>query len=76
MDKTIEDLQIALAHQDRQMNDLNDMITRQWVEIDRLRRDLNMAMGRVKALESHAPDSEREGLSTVEQAALDIPPHY
>ncbi|AEP08734.1 SlyX family protein [Micavibrio aeruginosavorus] len=76
MDSKIEELQIAMAHQDRQIADLNDMITRQWGEIDRLRRDLNMALGRVKALEAATPDGEREGLSSIEQAALDIPPHY
>lgn len=76
MQKQVEDIEMLLAHHDQQIADLNDVITRQWADMDRMRRELDRVLGRVKMLEANAPDSDRDGLSSIEQAAMDIPPHY
>ena len=36
----IENLEITLAHQDQQIQDMSEMITAQWKEIDRLKRHI------------------------------------
>ena len=37
----VTELEIALAHQDQTISDLSEMVTRQWVEIEKLRDDLS-----------------------------------
>lgn len=77
MDSKIEQIEIALAHQDRQIQDLSDMITRQWAEIDRLRLELDRALAKLQAQEGGAAAGDgTEHLSVAEMAALEKPPHY
>ena len=39
-DERITELEMALAHQDQTINDLSEMINRQWKEIEHLKREL------------------------------------
>ena len=75
-DSTLEDIEIALAHQERQIGDLNDMVTRQWDEIERLKKLLLKTEGRLSEIEAGFDDSGKEPLTVAEQAALEKPPHY
>ena len=61
-------LEIRLAHQDRQIHDLSDMVTRQWHEIDRLKKALQKTEGRLSVLEEDA--GEGQGM------VYEKPPHY
>lgn len=77
MDSKIEHIEITLAHQDRQIQDLSEMIAKQWAAIDRLTADLNRALAKLQAQESGAGASEgTDHLSVSEMAALEKPPHY
>ena len=77
MDRKIEQIEITLAHQDRQIQDLSEMIAKQWVEIDRLRLELDRALAKLQAQESGATAGEgTDHLSVAEMAALEKPPHY
>ena len=70
-------IEMALAHQEQQIQDLNDMMNRQWSEIDRLKALLAKAQDKINAMEAGGDTGQQgEGLSISEQAALEKPPHY
>ena len=76
-DKKFEKIEMVLAHQDRQIQDMSEMINVQWKQIEMLKRRLDMAQSKLSALESSAGDSARDAeLSVAEIAARDKPPHY
>lgn len=68
-------IEIALAHHEQQIQDLSDMLNLQRKEIDQLKKRLEITQGKLAEVELSVSD-KRDGLSTVEQAALDKPPHY
>ncbi|MCB9991158.1 MAG: SlyX family protein [Rhodospirillales bacterium] len=70
----IEQLEIALAHQDRQIQDMSDMLGAQWKEIERLKRHLTKTEEKLQDYIDSA--GEDAGLSPTEIAARDKPPHY
>ncbi|MCA0434236.1 MAG: SlyX family protein [Proteobacteria bacterium] len=64
LETRIDDLEIRLAHQDRAIADLNDVITGQWKKIEALERQLRRLNEEMQALESSdAPPIQK-------------PPHY
>lgn len=69
-------LEETVAHQEKQIRDLSDMVTAQWDQIDLLKARLTKMQGKVQELEDNLPDAESKGLSISEQAARDKPPHY
>lgn len=74
MDDRLDKIETALAHHEQQIQDLNDVVNRQWEEIDRLRLLLHKAEAKLSAIE--AGDDRMAGLSTAEIAAMEKPPHY
>jgi SlyX protein len=65
VEQRLEDLEIRLAHLDRSMADLNDVITAQWKKIDMLERQLQRFGEELADMEAgEAP------------AANQKPPHY
>ncbi len=74
-EERLDKIEATIAHQERQILDLSDMITQQWKEIDILKLRLKKAQDRLSEM-APSQDSEREGLSVTEIAALDKPPHY
>lgn len=75
LDKKLENIEEALAHQEIQIRDLSDMVTSQWDQIDILKARLAKMQGKVEELEENVPDSDK-GMSVADQAARDKPPHY
>lgn len=76
-DDKITRIEMVLAHQAKQIEDLSDMTAAQWKEIERLKRQLDMTKQQIKDLESGHKDAKSEvGLSGIEIAALNKPPHY
>ena len=64
LETRIDDLEIRLAHQDKAIADLNDVITGQWKKIEALERQLRRLNEEMQALESSdAPPIQK-------------PPHY
>jgi uncharacterized coiled-coil protein SlyX len=61
----IDALEIRLSYQDVTIETLNQTITAQWTEIDRLTRQIAELKERVREAESHAPGPANER-----------PPHY
>lgn len=73
MDNQLNHIEELLAHQEQQIADLSHVVTRQWAEIDGLKKQIGRMQDKIMSLED-APASE--GLSVTEQAARDKPPHY
>ncbi|HOO51247.1 MAG TPA: SlyX family protein [Alphaproteobacteria bacterium] len=73
----ISQLEMLVAHQDKQIADLSDMATEQWKEIDLLKTQVRFLVGRLKDMESSAGDDKLGDAKTVtEMAAAEKPPHY
>lgn len=70
-------IEIALAHHSKQIEDLSEVTFAQGKEIQRLNRQLDIAKQQIADMESGAKDAKSEiGLSGIEIAALNKPPHY
>ncbi|XSC45201.1 SlyX family protein [Bradyrhizobium sp. RDT10] len=61
----IDALEMRLTYQDVTIETLNQTITAQWIEIDRLTRQVAELKERLREAESHVPGSAHEP-----------PPHY
>ena len=75
MDNRTDKIEETLAHQEQQISDLNDIVTKQWKENARLTKALSRLGDKVEELEANKSD-DGEGLSVTEEAALNKPPHY
>ncbi len=76
-DDKFKSIEIALAHQAKQIEDLSDMTFEQGKKIARLERQLEMTKQQLSDIESGGKDAKSEiGLSGIEIAALNKPPHY
>lgn len=69
-------LEETIAHQDKQIQDLNDVVTKQWNEIDTLKKQLIRLGAKMDEVEAIAKENSGEGLTVSEEAALNKPPHY
>lgn len=70
-DAKITNIEEILAHQEREINTLNQMVTRQWDEIDLLKKHIRKLQGAVSSVTETV-----ESLSPAEQSKRDKPPHY
>lgn len=68
------EMQMMLAHHERQIDDLSEMLRQQWHEIDNLKRQLERANAKIGELETIDPNAKP--LSVSEMAAMEKPPHY
>ena len=65
----LNELEIKVAHQEQQINDLSEMVTEQWSTIERLGGQLTKANARIESLENN-PQIEKHNLLD------EKPPHY
>ncbi|OFW87145.1 MAG: hypothetical protein A3J37_00045 [Alphaproteobacteria bacterium RIFCSPHIGHO2_12_FULL_45_9] len=73
----LTEIEMALSNQAKQIEDLSDIVYQQGKEIARLNRQLEMTKQQLVDIESGAKDAKSEiGLSGIEIAALNKPPHY
>jgi SlyX protein len=64
LEKRIDELEMRVAHQDKTISELNDVITAQWKKTDALERQLRRLGEELQALDSNdAPANQK-------------PPHY
>ena len=67
----------TLAHHEQQISDLSEIVTRQWEEIEFLKKQLSRIKDKVDGLQDEINSSGTDkGLSVTEIAARDKPPHY
>ena len=69
----LDNLETTLAHQEQQMQDMSEMITAQWKEIDRLKSRISRLEGKV---EDAQDGNDEKSLSATDVAAMNKPPHY
>lgn len=67
LEQRVQTLEELLAHRDKEVHDLSDMVTQQWSRLDALERELNRAKDRVLALEDDVGEAP---------AANQKPPHW
>ena len=73
----INDLQMRVAHQDQQIQELNDVVIIQGKEIDALKKHIQMTKSKLTEIENNMSDLGQEaGLSAIDEAAANKPPHY
>lgn len=73
----IDKIETLLAHQERQIQDLSDMLNLQRKEIDVLKTRLDRTQKKIVDMETmNDGGGQSEILSVTEQAARDKPPHY
>ncbi len=76
-DETLQRIETLLAHHERQIQDLSDIIAAQSKEILFLKARLQKTNEKLADIEASSGDSaQKEGLSVTEQALADKPPHY
>lgn len=63
----ITELEVQLAHQTTMVDELSDMVAKQWDEIDLLKKQLNRMTGRLEQVEQTMPKSSGDDQP---------PPHY
>lgn len=72
----LQAMQTLLAHHERQIQDLSEIVMRQQKDIDRLRAVLEKTGSKLAALEVSVSEGQGDKLSVTEQALRDKPPHY
>lgn len=73
----IQDLEALIAHQDKQIQELNDVVTKQWNEIDALKKYMQMTKSKIQEIENNIGElGAGDNMSVMDEAAANKPPHY
>ncbi|MBL8640996.1 MAG: SlyX family protein [Alphaproteobacteria bacterium] len=73
----LTEIEMALSNQAKEIQDLSDIVYQQGKEIARLNRQLETTKQQLIDIESGTKDAKSEiGLSGLEIAVLNKPPHY
>ncbi|MCK5285209.1 MAG: SlyX family protein [Alphaproteobacteria bacterium] len=76
IDNKINHFEEMFSHQEKQIQDLSEVVNNQWKEIDKLKQQLKKTNAKLEVLEDITETSEGEVLSVTEIAVRDKPPHY
>lgn len=63
----ITDIEMALAHQEKTIAELSDVMNAQWSEIEALKRQLKMAHNKIEELETNVGGEDQSNVK---------PPHW
>lgn len=72
----LRSLETIIAHHERQIQDLSDIVTAQAGEIAALKARLERTNRKLLEVEIAASEGEKGPLSAADQALRDKPPHY
>lgn len=75
MEDKLNNIEAALAHQELQIEELSQTVAKQFDVIDILTKKIEILQHMVEALDAEVEDTG-DGLSSIDKAALDKPPHY
>ena len=75
-DEQINTMQESVMHHERQINDLSEMVTAQWHEIDRLKKTIEKLNEKLSMVEDSVQEGGGKAMSVTEMAAQNKPPHY
>lgn len=77
MSKSIEDLEMMITHQEKQIQELNDVVIAQGKDIDSLKKYLKNQKSKIQELEESVGDLGGEKFQSIaDEAAANKPPHY
>lgn len=72
----ITKLEETIAHQDKQIMDLSDMVIALRDEIDVLKKQMLKMSGKISMVEDNLQDFSGQGQSVTDFAKQNKPPHY
>lgn len=75
MDKKLIDIETTLSYHDQQLAEMNDVITDQWKQIEKLKVALASLGDKIEQA-GHDRGQDDSSLSSIERARREIPPHY
>ena len=75
-DEQINTMQESVMHHERQINDLSEMVTAQWHEIDHLKKTIEKLNEKLSMVEDSVQEGGGKAMSVTEMAAQNKPPHY
>ena len=76
-DDRLNRIEMLLAHQEKQIEELSEMTSQQWDIIDVLKRRLDGAMTQIRDMELAGQSSKGDGATSIAAlAAAEKPPHY
>ena len=76
MDDRFNSIEEVLAHQEKQLHELSEMVSDQWKEIDILKNQARLMKDKIKNLEESQESKSDGELSVSEMAEREKPPHY
>ena len=74
MTNKIENLEIQLAHQAKEIAELNEVVTTQAGEIETLKQYIKLKLSKIEDTLDNLGDESHESVS--DEAAANKPPHY
>lgn len=75
MEDKLNNIEATLAHQEIQIEELSQTVAKQFDVIDILTKKIDILQHMVEALDAEVEDTG-DGMSSIDKAALDKPPHY
>lgn len=73
----ISNLEMLITHQDKQIQELNEVVIDQGKEIDALKRYIERTRSKLDEIENTIGDLGQENaMSVADEAAANKPPHY
>lgn len=78
IEKRLNTVEETLAHQEQQIDVLSQMVSQQWEVIDGLKKGMKNLQNKIDRIDDSDSKTENKdsSLSSLEQAALNKPPHY
>ncbi|MCB1532286.1 MAG: SlyX family protein [Alphaproteobacteria bacterium] len=73
---SIDKIEEKIAHQDKEIQDLSDIVFKQGKDIEALKAYIRTLEGKVEALKDDLQEGKDAPASVSEMAARDKPPHY
>ncbi len=76
-EEKIKELEAMIMHQSKDINDLSDMVNKQWQEIEALKTVIRKTSSRLKNIEDLSKYNNVEGNKSLSDLlAEEKPPHY
>jgi|GEM_PF-2185830 len=70
----LEELETLIAHQSKELAELNEVVTEQATEIDTLKKYIKIKLDKIENNLNETGDGEHKSIS--DEAAANRPPHY